>query len=328
MRQLGIAAVGLPLGGRADDDGDLFAGWAHVAYFLRGCVLTIAGRLKRLPGRKSCHDGEPLCGPEGDRLRELDRRAGRRDHPFRLRRRCHQDRAAGRRRPLACLHTGPRQDDRLLLAVDVPEQAQPRHRPEACRRPRRAVSAPRRGGCLRHQLSAARAGAPENRRLGSAAAQSAADLRLALRLRRAGRGSRENGLRLHRLLGANRVDGHGAGDGGYRARALRARHGRPPQRDCTLCRDRDGAVPAGEDRQRRRRAVLLAAERPVGECLLRPEPALRRAHAASRAARERAESAGQSLSLPRRALVHHGSVQRAAAVARLPGGDRLHASGR
>src|SRR6188474_586393 len=92
-------------------------------------------------GRKCSHVGEPLCGPESDRLRELDRGAGRRDHPVRLRCRCRQDRAAGPRRPLACLHTDARQDDRLLLAVDVPEQAQPRHRPEACRRPRRAVSA-------------------------------------------------------------------------------------------------------------------------------------------------------------------------------------------
>jgi hypothetical protein len=68
------------------------------------------------------------------------------------------------------------------------------------------------------------------------------------------------------------------------------------------------------------------SERAVGQCLLRPEPALRRARGASRAARECAQSAGQPLSLPRRTLVHHGPVQRAAAVARLPGGDRLHAS--
>ena len=43
MRQPGIAAVGLPLGGCADDDGDLFTGWAHDAYLPFGCdgVATI-----------------------------------------------------------------------------------------------------------------------------------------------------------------------------------------------------------------------------------------------------------------------------------------------
>ena len=46
------------------------------------------------------------------------------------------------------------------------------------------------------------------------------------------------------------------------------------------------------------------------------------------AARAGAQSARQPLSLPRRALVHHGAVQRAAAAARLPDGDRLHAPGR
>ena len=59
-----------------------------------------------------------------------------------------------------------------------------------------------------------------------------------------------------------------------------------PSATGTVCRHRDGAVPAGEDRQGRHRAVLLAPERPVGECLLRPEPAVRRAHAASPAARQ------------------------------------------
>ena len=128
----------------------------------------------------------------------------------------------------------PGKADRLLLAVDVPQQAQPRHRPEACRRSCRAVSTARMDGCFRHQLSASGARAPEDRRLASAAAQPAADLRLALCLRRAGRGSRENGLQLHRLLGPHGLDGHGAGHAEYRAGAFRAWHGRPPQRapDC------------------------------------------------------------------------------------------------
>ena len=33
VRQLGVPAVGLPLGGGADDDGDLFTVWAHVHTF-------------------------------------------------------------------------------------------------------------------------------------------------------------------------------------------------------------------------------------------------------------------------------------------------------
>ena len=37
----------------------------------------------------------------------------------------------------------------------------------------------------------------------------------------------EDRLRLHRLLGANGADGHGAGHARHRAGALRARHGRP-----------------------------------------------------------------------------------------------------
>ena len=115
---------------------------------------------------------------------------------------------------------------------------------------------------------------------------------------------------------------------GHRARALRARHGRPSQRHRAVRRHRHRALPAGEDRQGRHRPVLAAAERPVGQCLLRPEPAVRRARAASRAARAGAQSARQPLSLPRRTLVPHGAVQRAAAVARLPGGDRLRAPGR
>ena len=101
-----------------------------------------------------------------------------------------------------------------------------------------------------------------------------------------------------------------------------------PSATGTLCRHRHSALPAGEDRQGRYRSVLTAAERPVGQCLLRPEPAVRRACAASRAAGRGAQSARQSLSLPRRTLVHHGAVQRAAAVAWLPGRDRLHAPGR
>ena len=112
------------------------------------------------------------------------------------------------------------------------------------------------------------------------------------------------------------------------ARALRAGHGRPPQRHRALRRHRDGALSAGEDRQGRHRPVLAAPERPVGECLLRPEPAVRGAGGTPRAARQRPQSARQPLSLPRRTLVHHGPVQRAAPAARLSGGDRLHASGR
>ena len=56
---------------------------------------------------ESDHDREPVLRPESHRLRQLDRRAGRRDHPVRLRRRCDQDRAAGRRRPLARVHAVP-----------------------------------------------------------------------------------------------------------------------------------------------------------------------------------------------------------------------------
>jgi hypothetical protein len=33
VRELGVAPVGLPLGGGANDDGDLFTGWAHVHTF-------------------------------------------------------------------------------------------------------------------------------------------------------------------------------------------------------------------------------------------------------------------------------------------------------
>ena len=56
----------------------------------------------------------------------------------------------------------------------------------------------------------------------SAAAQPAADLRLVHRLWRGGRRSGEDRLRLHRLLGAHRADGRGAGRCGYaRPRARR-----------------------------------------------------------------------------------------------------------
>ena len=58
----------------------------------------------------------------------------------------------------------------------------------------------------------------------------------------------------------------------------------------------------------------LLAERPVGQRLLRADPSVRRAGAASPAARTCAERARQPLSLSRRSLVHHGAVQRGAAV--------------
>ena len=98
----------------------------------------------------------------------------------------------------------------------------------------------------------------------------------------AGEEAAPDGLRLHRLLGPHRPDGHGAGVGGYRAGALGARHGRPSERHRALRRHRHRALPAGEDRQGRHRPVLAAAERAVGQRLLRAEPAVRRARAGAR----------------------------------------------
>ena len=72
---------------------------------------------------------------------------------------------------------------------------------------------------------------------------------------------------------------------------------------------------------------VAAAERPVGQRLLRADAAVRRAGAASAAARAGAECARQPLSLPRRPLVHHGAVQRAAAVAPLAERDRPRGPG-
>ena len=76
-------------------------------------------------------DRAPVLRPEGHRLRELDRRAGGGDHHVRLRRRCDQDRAARRRRPVARVAAPARRGHRLLLAADVAQQAQPGDRPEA-----------------------------------------------------------------------------------------------------------------------------------------------------------------------------------------------------
>ena len=174
-----------------------------------------------------------------------------------------------------------RRGQRLLLAADVAQQTQPGDRPEARGRSRRAVSAGRGCRCVRHQLPAAGARSVEAGAGASAAAEPAADLRLVHRLWRGRRRSGEDRLRLHRLLGAHRADGRGAGRCGYAARALGARHGRPSQRHRPLCRDRHRAVPAREDRTRRRGAVLAAAERPVGQWLLRADAPVRRARAAS-----------------------------------------------
>ena len=87
------------------------------------------------------------------------------------------------------------------------------------------------------------------------------------------------------------------------------RHGRLSQRHRPLCCDRDRVVSAGEDRAGRRRAVLPAPERPVGQCLFRAKSSVRRARAASAAARAGSQCPGEPLSVPRRALVHHGAVQ-------------------
>ena len=72
---------------------------------------------------------------------------------------------------------------------------------------------------------------------------------------------------------------------------------------------------------------VAAAERPVGQRLLRADAPVRRAGAAPSAARTCAERARQPLSLPRRPLVHHGAVQRGAAVAPVPERDRPRGSG-
>ena len=102
-----------------------------------------------------------------------------------------------------------------------------------------------------------------------------------------GRGGGADRLRRHRLLGAHRPDGHGAGHARDRAGPLDAGHGRPSHRDGALCRHRDGALSPREDRARRRRPDLAAAERPVGQRLLRAEPAVRRARRAPAAAQSR-----------------------------------------
>ena len=75
----------------------------------------------------------------------------------------------------------------------------------------------------------------------------------------------------------------------------------------------------------RRRADLAAAERPVGQRLLRAEPAVRRARRAPAAAHRDAERARQPLSLPRRPLVPDGAAQRGAPAGELPEGDRRRA---
>ena len=102
----------------------------------------------------------------------------------------------------------------------------------------------------------------------------------------------------------------GAGGCGYPSVAVDARHGRSSQCHRALCRDRHGAVPAGEDRTRRRGEFIAACRTDCGRMAApcRPACSVRRCRTAA-AARTCAERAGQSLPFPRRALVHHGAVQ-------------------
>ena len=217
---------------------------------------------------------------------------------------------------------GPRQDHGLLVAADGPQQAEPGHRSQAPRGTWRSAPPDRLDRRLHHQLPLAGARAPEDRRRRPARDQPAARLRLDHGLWRGGRGGGPDGLRRDRLLGAHRPDGHGAGHPRDRAGPLHAGHGRPSHRDGPLCGHRDGALPPREDRAGRRRADLAAAERPVGEWLLRAEPAVRRARRAPAAAHPGAQRARQSLSLPRRPLVPDGAAQRAPSAGELPEGDR------
>ena len=221
-----------------------------------------------------------------------------------------------------------RRTERLLLAVDVAQQTQPGAGSEARGGPRRAASAGGGRRCVRHQLSAAGARPVEAGAGGSAAAEPAADLCVVHRVWRGGRRSGEDRLRLHGVLGAHRPDGCGARRRGHAAGAVRAGHGRSSQRHRPVRRHRHRAVPAREDRTRRGGPLVAAAERPVGEWLLRADAAVRRTRAASSAARAGAERAGQPLSLSRRPLVHHGAVERAASVAPVADRDRPRGPGR
>ena len=76
---------------------------------------------------------------------------------------------------------------------------------------------------LHHQLPPAGARAPEDRRRRPAGDQPAAGLRLDHGLWRGGRGGGPDRLRRHRLLGAHRPDGHGAGHAPRRSRSARCR---------------------------------------------------------------------------------------------------------
>ena len=67
----------------------------------------------------------------------------------------------------------------------------------------------------------------------------------------------------------------GTGGCGYPSVAVGARHGRSSQCHRALCRDRHGAVPAGEDRTRRRGEFIAPGQRTVGEWLLRADPSER-----------------------------------------------------
>jgi len=91
--------------------------------------------------------------------------------------------------------------------------------------------------------------------------------------------------------------------------AVDAGNGRFPECDRCLFRDRDGVVSPGEDRSGQRGAYLAVAERAVGERLRGANAFVRGGCGAAPASRRRAQCAGESLSIPRWPLVHHGVVQ-------------------
>ena len=100
---------------------------------------------------------------EGHRLRQLHRRAGGGDGDVGFRRRCRQDRAARRRRPVpAARRAGPGAAAQPGLHPRRPQQAQPRARPALRGGARGALPAGARCRRLHHQLPAPGAPAPRS----------------------------------------------------------------------------------------------------------------------------------------------------------------------